>query len=632
MTKKQHRPRFKNRKRPASNSPQGELDAVLRLHHAGDLPGARAGYARLLARRPDDPGILFLLGTVLLQSGHLEQAEQRLRASLRLCPNHAPALRNLATVLMQARRSAEALPCLEQALRLDPDHALTWRGLADALAAIGRHEEADQAYATARRLWPADQDDMWLIHNQAVTLNALNRFSEAEALLRSLLRRCPEHDTARCNLGYALFEQGHPAQAREEYERCVQLTPGLGQARLGLAGCLESLDDLEQALEQARLAVGLIPGQDAWFRLGHVHQELGQDHEARQCYEQALVHDPAAAPALNNLGVLDFNAGNWEAAEAWFERAREADPDYPDVWLNVSNLREKQGRLEEAETTARKAVNLSAQQGSQARSQARPLARLGYILQRQGRLEEALSVFTRCIEIDPADGLGVALYLAGLGLREMPDRATDANVRQLFDRYAEAFESHLRQNLAYQGPELLLAALAPWLRERIQVRGGNGLTILDLGCGTGLCGVVLAPFAQRLDGVDLSPRMLAKAGKRGIYTRLWEGELTTALENAVVNYDCVTACDVFVYLGDLAPVFHAAHHRLPSGGLFAFTLETHAGDDVRVSEANRFQHGRGYLHELAQNAGFHVLHMARAATRTEDCRPVEGLVAVLRRV
>ena len=53
--------------------------------------------------------------------------------------------------------------------------------------------------------------------------------------------------------------------------------------------------------------------------------------------------------------------------------------------------------------------------------------------------------------------------------------------------------------------------------------------MLDAGCGTGLCGPLIAPYARRLVGVDLSERMLAQARARDVYDELVKGELTAYL-------------------------------------------------------------------------------------------------------
>ena len=48
----------------------------------------------------------------------------------------------------------------------------------------------------------------------------------------------------------------------------------------------------------------------------------------------------------------------------------------------------------------------------------------------------------------------------------------------------------------------------------------RSLDVLDAGCGTGLCGPLVAPYARRLVGVDLSEAMLARPA-RGTSTTSW---------------------------------------------------------------------------------------------------------------
>ena len=51
--------------------------------------------------------------------------------------------------------------------------------------------------------------------------------------------------------------------------------------------------------------------------------------------------------------------------------------------------------------------------------------------------------------------------------------------------------------------------------------GGTDITILDAGCGTGLVGVALASAGYTtIDGIDLSPRMVEQANRRGVYREL----------------------------------------------------------------------------------------------------------------
>jgi len=103
--------------------------------------------------------------------------------------------------------------------------------------------------------------------------------------------------------------------------------------------------------------------------------------------------------------------------------------------------------------------------------------------------------------------------------------------------------------------------------------------VLDLGCGTGLVGEVIAIHARELVGVDLSAKMLERARERNCYTRLLRSDLLAALDaEPACHHDVVTAGDVFIYVGNLDRVMASIRRVIRTGGVFAFTVEA-AEDD-----------------------------------------------------
>lgn len=241
-----------------------------------------------------------------------------------------------------------------------------------------------------------------------------------------------------------------------------------------------------------------------------------------------------------------------------------------------------------------------------------------------GMAEKATRSFQAALVLDPEDAAGAALRLARLNALPPPDRAPPAYVRYLFDQYASKFDQELRGTLDYRGPELLAAAAQglPLPEE--------GLAILDLGCGTGLCGEVFRARAGRLDGVDLSPGMIAEAGRRGIYDRLHTAEIVDFLNGADQCYDLIVAGDVLNYFGDLAPVLEAVHRALRTSGCFLFSLERGEGDTYRLAPSRRFVHGTSYTRDQIDAAGFSILSFEEGAViRREARRPVNAIIAAL---
>jgi predicted TPR repeat methyltransferase len=236
----------------------------------------------------------------------------------------------------------------------------------------------------------------------------------------------------------------------------------------------------------------------------------------------------------------------------------------------------------------------------------------------------AVEAFRRALATDREDRCGAALQLVRLGAGGPADAMSGAYVRTLFDQYAPRFDDAL-QALAYAGPARLREAVA---RARPNVSFAR---MLDLGCGTGLAGAAFRPLVAHLVGVDLSPGMVEQARAKQIYDRLAVGDLQDFLAAEASErsaYDLIVAADVLVYVFDLAQVAAVVAAVLRPGGLFAFTVETHAGDGVVLGEKLRYHHGAAHVRGALAVANLQLLELSAVATRTEAGAGVPGLLVL----
>jgi predicted TPR repeat methyltransferase len=248
---------------------------------------------------------------------------------------------------------------------------------------------------------------------------------------------------------------------------------------------------------------------------------------------------------------------------------------------------------------------------------------LGHLREQQGESAGAILAFERARAIDPEDRHGASLRLTRLGAAQAA--MSDGYVRTLFDGYALTFDTALRAGLGYKAPELMLEAVRA---AQPQMTFGAAL---DLGCGTGLGGAAFKPFCKSLTGVDLSPAMVAQARAKNIYHRLAEGEVVGFLNaEAAASYDLVIAADLFGYLDDLAAVLAATARVLASGGVIAFSAESHDGDGVILRDTLRYAHSPAHVREALAGAGLRLVSLDPAAVRSEKGAPVAGLVGVAR--
>jgi predicted TPR repeat methyltransferase len=256
---------------------------------------------------------------------------------------------------------------------------------------------------------------------------------------------------------------------------------------------------------------------------------------------------------------------------------------------------------------------------------------LGAIRDRLGDRNGAVAAFAHARDADPEDYHGARLQLARLGAGETTPAMSEAYVRRLFDQYAARYDTAMTERLGYRGPALLCDAVETAMRAA--GRPIRFVSMLDLGCGTGLGGAAFRPFVDRLVGADLSPAMIAQAQTKNLYERLVTSDLKAALAGEIAEagkYDLVLAADVFVYVNDLAPIFAGIARVLASDGLLAFTVETHPGAGTQLLPTLRFAHGESYLRGALGDAGLAIVNFCKSAVRSENGKPVDSLVVVAR--
>jgi len=152
---------------------------------------------------------------------------------------------------------------------------------------------------------------------------------------------------------------------------------------------------------------------------------------------------------------------------------------------------------------------------------------------------------------------------------------------------------------------------------------------IDLGCGTGLAAVAFAANNGAIIGIDLSPRMIEKARLTGLYTELEVDDMLKGLlSKPEASAELIVAADAMVYVADLMPVLAEARRVLVSGGVLAFTTETHDGEGVTIGEGLRYAHSVAHVRASVEAAGLSLSLLEDRSARNEHNAPVPGLVVV----
>jgi predicted TPR repeat methyltransferase len=250
---------------------------------------------------------------------------------------------------------------------------------------------------------------------------------------------------------------------------------------------------------------------------------------------------------------------------------------------------------------------------------------IGDLLLQTGQNRAAAAEFHEALRINPQDALASFFLTAA---QKTPGAAPPpaAYIQQLFNDYAARFDKHLVEILQYRVPELLTEAV-----RNVALPPSSAWTILDLGCGTGLCGPLLRPYAKRLIGVDLSAGMLEKARERGVYDELLLDDLRRALARFEAEIDLAASADVLEYVGSLDTVFAGVRRALRPGGWFAFTAEVHDGEGFVLDATRRYHHSLAYLKAEAAAHALEFVHAEVVVARYEHRQPAHQNLLILRR-
>jgi len=478
----------------------------------------------------------------------------------------------------------KALTLCRKAVAQSPSNPEAWRALAHLLAVNENWDVVVEALQKAVKLAPKSAEIYFELAQAAFRGKQLDL---AESTYLKVLELAPGNLASLCNLGVVYSLQNRLTQAENSYRTALSLCPA--NLRSGIA-----------------------------YNLGEILRKQGQNDEALTVLADALAADPNLFEGNYAMGNVLFDLKRMDEAAIAYDKAISLSPTRSEPYFKLSQALLALGKLREAEAQLRHYLQLTPKDPVGYES----LGRILILAQRQDQLGEVLESWARAI---PGDHR-LEHAKAAWAYTEAPSRASNDYVRQVFDNFAESFDTTLKK-LDYRAPETLTQAL----KQHLGVVTG-GLAILDAGCGTGLCGPLLRPLASRLVGVDLSGGMLRRAGELGVYDDLAEAELGHYLDNHSGEFDVIVSADTFVYFGQLESVLIAASAAMKANGILAFTLE-HAVDDApacgyRLEVHGRYTHTKNYVLHALSSAGLNNVSLVEESFRKEAGVSVPGLLVL----
>ncbi|WP_038559573.1 methyltransferase [Neorickettsia helminthoeca] len=201
-------------------------------------------------------------------------------------------------------------------------------------------------------------------------------------------------------------------------------------------------------------------------------------------------------------------------------------------------------------------------------------------------------------------------------------------VKEKFEYLAQDYVEKFLIGKQYVGHKLIFEGLRAILGEALM-----SSSILDLGCGTGVCAhfLKLSGVVGNTCGVDISENMLEIAKRcladgKAVFDSISQENIGSFLSSNKDKYDLIIAADSFTYLGDLQDVIPQCVDALNDDGVLVVLVRSHKQEGIDYIfdlHKTAFSYSFEYMNNLAKGLDIKS-HVVRKCTFKSAC---EGIIA-----
>lgn len=420
-------------------------------------------------------------------------------------------------------------------------------------------------------------------------------------------------DSDPAGLSASLTEAARKAQERNR-ERIRRAIEALEEGKPEKSRAL-----VREVLEDGRVSAG------SSAYVVKLLRALGDEDEAERLRRAtldslavAIARYPDNALVFVDSGLVYLELEERDKAEAALTRALELDPEDMRAGLPLINIKLQKNDPEGLLAVWKPSLAAIRQQDYKVavRSLVKGLGHFGHVDAARTLLEECRARWEG--DQSSLDKLAAVLGSTGDEAQNIGDLADE------FDNFSAVYDENLA-SIGNRGPQLIFQMI-----EQLGWTPDASREIFDAGCGTGLCGPYLRPFAKVLHGCDLSVGMLEKSKARNLFDLLTRTDLGNPATYPDATFTDAVSADVFVYFGDLEPVLKNIGAVLRPGGWLIFTVED-ASDRAPARgwerySSGRYRHTPEYLAEVLPKAGFtRPKQQIRDTLRHEFGTPIKGI-------
>lgn len=301
------------------------IEKAANLLNQGQVDKAEAEARQALGSLSTRALALAVLGTIRLREGKYKDSENFLTQALTLNPQLLGARTSLGNVYLLEGKAVLGRRSFQGVLRRDPGNINARLGLAKVEASLRNYQQSLRvADPIVRQLCESDDGILLL----ATDYGALGKKEELKALVRSWHDLpMPPSDDLSLEFAKVLIGYGMNSEAKEVFE-------------------------------DAEANIAVHPSAPLVLKLGEGYLSLGLLDRAEQNFQLALTLQPACAICDQNLAGIALRQGNGEKALAYLLKAKQQEPENPQILFEFGKVCLQRNLLEDALTALEKAASL----------------------------------------------------------------------------------------------------------------------------------------------------------------------------------------------------------------------------------------------------------------------------------
>jgi len=302
---------------------QAQQDAIMSALRAGAFDKALELSRAALRDSPNDAQLWTLQGIAHSRKGDAEPALAAFRKALAIAPDYIAALEGAAQLHYQAG-SRQAVPLLNRLLRLRPGDPTSHAMLAVLAYRDGNCQAAVSHFERAGALLDSEVD---ALHAYGTCLVRMKRLDGAASVFQRTVALRPDDGRERRLLAAIQLMAGKPREALDTLKPLLESANPDPETLELASNAYEEIGDTARAVSALRQAILQEPKNVNLYvdfaTIAFAHQSF---QVGINVINDGLGLQPAAAPLYLARGVLYVQLGDYDKAEADFEKANELDP------------------------------------------------------------------------------------------------------------------------------------------------------------------------------------------------------------------------------------------------------------------------------------------------------------------